>query len=122
MAIFCSNLFTRKQIFFFPQSSPTWLAEKSFRFCSFAIVPVNITSSQSYHDLYHVLIVTDKGFHRVSFGRGLTILLSIFFARWEDNPMYCKEVVMKQTVYSTGRRMLDIIDLAIFDFLMGEHK
>ncbi|PIK54939.1 putative extracellular serine/threonine protein kinase FAM20C [Apostichopus japonicus] len=40
-------------------------------------------------------------------------------AAWEDNPMYCKEVVMKQTVYSTGRRMLDIIDLAIFDFLMG---
>lgn len=38
--------------------------------------------------------------------------------RWEVDPDYCEEV--KQTPpYDSGRRLLDIMDMTIFDFLMG---
>ena len=39
--------------------------------------------------------------------------------RWEVDPDYCEEV--KQTPpYNKGTRLLDIMDMTIFDFLMGE--
>ncbi|XP_019603036.2 extracellular serine/threonine protein kinase FAM20C isoform X1 [Rhinolophus sinicus] len=39
-------------------------------------------------------------------------------AEWEVDPDYCEEV--KQTPpYDSGRRILDIMDMTIFDFLMG---
>lgn len=39
--------------------------------------------------------------------------------RWEVDPDYCEEV--KQTPpYDSGTRLLDIMDMTIFDFLMGE--
>lgn len=38
--------------------------------------------------------------------------------RWEVDPDYCEEV--KQTPpYDSGHRVLDIMDMTIFDFLMG---
>lgn len=41
------------------------------------------------------------------------------FERWEVDPDYCEEV--KQTPpYDSGTRLLDIMDMTIFDFLMGE--
>ncbi|PIK54940.1 putative extracellular serine/threonine protein kinase FAM20C [Apostichopus japonicus] len=38
---------------------------------------------------------------------------------WEKDPSYCKRVVMKQHPFNSGRRLLDLIDLAIFDFFAG---
>lgn len=41
--------------------------------------------------------------------------------RWEVDPDYCDEV--KQTPpYDRGTRLLDIMDMTIFDFLMGKRK
>lgn len=38
--------------------------------------------------------------------------------RWEVDPDYCEEV--KQTPpYDSGHRILDIMDMTVFDFLMG---
>lgn len=43
----------------------------------------------------------------------------MFFSRWEVDPDYCEEV--KQTPpYDSGTRILDIMDMTIFDFLMGK--
>eukprot|EP00092_Neocalanus_flemingeri_P018372 GFUD01019883.1.p1 GENE.GFUD01019883.1~~GFUD01019883.1.p1 ORF type:complete len:510 (+),score=167.39 GFUD01019883.1:228-1757(+) len=39
-------------------------------------------------------------------------------AQWEKDPDYC-EVVRDVHPYNQGRRLLDIMDLSIFDFLMG---
>jgi len=39
-------------------------------------------------------------------------------AAWETDPNYC-EVVKEAKPYEKGRRLLDIMDLAVFDFLMG---
>ena len=39
-------------------------------------------------------------------------------AAWETDPNYC-EVVKEAKPYERGRRLLDIMDLAVFDFLMG---
>jgi len=39
-------------------------------------------------------------------------------ARWEIDPNYC-EVIRNVPPYRTGRRLLDIMDLSVFDFLMG---
>ncbi|PIK50192.1 putative extracellular serine/threonine protein kinase FAM20C [Apostichopus japonicus] len=39
-------------------------------------------------------------------------------AIWEDDPSYCHTVVMQKPPYNRGRRLLDIVDLAIFDFLI----
>jgi len=39
-------------------------------------------------------------------------------AQWENDPEYC-EVVRDVHPYNQGRRLLDVVDLAIFDFLMG---
>lgn len=55
----------------------------------------------------------------------LSVHLEIFFMyslcvlRWEVDPDYCDEV--KQTPpYDRGTRLLDVMDMTIFDFLMGE--
>jgi len=41
--------------------------------------------------------------------------------RWEVDPDYCEEV--KQTPpYDGGTRLLDIMDMTVFDFLMGEFQ
>jgi len=39
-------------------------------------------------------------------------------AAWETDPDYC-DIVKDVSPYNQGRRLLDIMDLAIFDFLMG---
>ncbi|VVC24292.1 Hypothetical protein CINCED_3A020534 [Cinara cedri] len=39
-------------------------------------------------------------------------------AKWETDPNYC-EIIRNVPPYNTGRRMLDIMDLSVFDFLMG---
>ncbi|XP_060849857.1 extracellular serine/threonine protein CG31145 isoform X2 [Rhopalosiphum padi] len=39
-------------------------------------------------------------------------------AKWETDPNYC-ELVRNVPAYNSGRRMLDIMDLSVFDFLMG---
>ncbi|KAL7979242.1 hypothetical protein Chor_015266, partial [Crotalus horridus] len=48
----------------------------------------------------------------------LADLKTEFSSRWEVDPDYCEEV--KQTPpYDRGTRILDIMDMTIFDFLMG---
>jgi len=43
----------------------------------------------------------------------------VFVCRWEVDPDYCEEV--KQTPpYDSGTRLLDIMDMTVFDFLMGK--
>jgi len=39
-------------------------------------------------------------------------------AKWENDPDFC-EVVKDVHPYNHGRRLLDVMDLSIFDFLMG---
>ena len=47
--------------------------------------------------------------------------LCVSVSRWEVDPDYCDEV--KQTPpYDRGSRLLDIIDMTIFDFLMGRKE
>lgn len=47
------------------------------------------------------------------------LLMSAFLCRWEVNPFYCDSV--KQAYpYNSGNRLLNIIDMSIFDFLIGE--
>ncbi len=47
------------------------------------------------------------------------LLIDVWLFRWEVDPDYCEEV--KQTPpYDSGTRLLDIMDMTIFDFLMGE--
>lgn len=40
-------------------------------------------------------------------------------AVWETDPAYCENVVKKSPPYDSGRRMLDLMDMAILDFLIG---
>ena len=40
-------------------------------------------------------------------------------ARWETDEEYCSSYVKKTEPYSKGNRLLDLIDTAIFDFLIG---
>lgn len=39
--------------------------------------------------------------------------------RWEVNPLYC-DTVRQIYPYSSSGRLLNVIDMAIFDFLIGE--
>ncbi|XP_077979922.1 extracellular serine/threonine protein kinase FAM20C-like isoform X3 [Glandiceps talaboti] len=39
-------------------------------------------------------------------------------AAWEDDPYYCEQVRYKHP-YNSGRRLLDLMDLAVYDFLTG---
>ena len=39
-------------------------------------------------------------------------------ATWENDPEYC-DLVKEVAPYNRGRRLLDVIDLAVMDFLMG---
>ena len=41
--------------------------------------------------------------------------------RWELNPNYCAQV-RETPPYDRGHRLLDLIDMAILDFLMGEPR
>jgi len=40
--------------------------------------------------------------------------------RWKTEPRYCDEV-RSEGPYDSGRRLLDVVDIAIFDFLIGSH-
>ena len=40
-------------------------------------------------------------------------------AVWETDPSYCENVVKKTPPYNAGRRLLDLIDMAVLDFLIG---
>ena len=39
-------------------------------------------------------------------------------ANWESDPEYC-EIVKETKPYEKGRRLLDLMDMAVLDFLMG---
>lgn len=41
--------------------------------------------------------------------------------RWELNPNYCTQV-RETPPYDRGHRLLDLIDLTVLDFLMGEPR
>lgn len=41
--------------------------------------------------------------------------------RWELNPNYCAQV-RETPPYDRGHRLLDLIDLTVLDFLMGEPR
>lgn len=56
----------------------------------------------------HLYYKSDKG-----------CLFALCLFRWEVDPDYCDEV--KQTPpYDQGTRLLDVMDMTIFDFLMGK--
>lgn len=40
-------------------------------------------------------------------------------AIWETDPTYCDKVVKKSPPYTEGRRLLDLMDMAVLDFLIG---
>lgn len=40
-------------------------------------------------------------------------------SRWETDEQYCNNYVKKTAPYDSGNRLLDLIDTAIFDFLIG---
>ncbi|CAG2119293.1 unnamed protein product, partial [Medioppia subpectinata] len=40
-------------------------------------------------------------------------------AVWETDPTYCDKVVKTTAPYNEGRRLLDIMDMAILDFFIG---
>lgn len=49
----------------------------------------------------------------------LCVCVFVCILRWEVDPDYCDEV--KQTPpYDRGTRLLDVMDMTIFDFLMGK--
>ncbi|KAL4658115.1 extracellular serine/threonine protein kinase FAM20C-like [Arapaima gigas] len=41
-------------------------------------------------------------------------------AQWEKDPKFC-DTVRKTSPYNTGTRLVDLIDMAILDFLMSQH-
>ena len=43
-----------------------------------------------------------------------------FYFRWELDKHYCQDV-MSIVPYSSGPRLLDIIDTSIFDFIIGKY-
>lgn len=60
-----------------------------------------------------IVVKTKRNVNKMPFVGYLKLL------RWEVDPDYCEEV--KQTPpYDSGTRLLDIMDMTIFDFLMGE--
>lgn len=83
---------------------------------------------QVSEDIYHTdCTVSNQGqYHENRWNFGGTDKKNIYiwtrcclFERWEVDPDYCEEV--KQTPpYDSGTRLLDIMDMTIFDFLMGE--
>ncbi|XP_071813823.1 extracellular serine/threonine protein CG31145-like isoform X1 [Apostichopus japonicus] len=40
-------------------------------------------------------------------------------AMWEHDQTYCTRVVMRRHPYNSGRRLLDLMDMSVFDFLIG---
>ncbi|XP_022110715.1 extracellular serine/threonine protein kinase FAM20C-like [Acanthaster planci] len=40
-------------------------------------------------------------------------------AIWEQDPTYCERSVMTKHPYKTGRRLLDLMDMSVFDYLIG---
>jgi len=62
-----------------------------------------------YIELQHVFLCTVC----------VNVTLMRCVCRWEVDPDYCEEV--KQTPpYDSGTRLLDIMDMTVFDFLMGK--
>ncbi len=56
---------------------------------------------------------------QLKFKGEVSFLVVFCIVRWEVDPDYCDEV--KQTPpYDQGTRLLDIMDMTIFDFLMGK--
>ena len=47
----------------------------------------------------------------------LTLSLQTRLAEWEENDDYCEKIKTKPP-YNKGRRLLDVMDLETFDFLM----
>ena len=46
------------------------------------------------------------------------MLSNVFLIRWEVDKNYCSKVV-QTSPYDSGPRLLDLIDTAVFDFLIG---
>ncbi|XP_033109930.1 extracellular serine/threonine protein kinase FAM20C-like [Anneissia japonica] len=40
-------------------------------------------------------------------------------AVWEHDPNFCQKTVMTKHPYNSGRRLLDLMDMSVFDFLIG---
>lgn len=60
-----------------------------------------------------------RGKKQLKFKGEVSFLVVFSVLRWEVDPDYCDEV--KQTPpYDRGTRLLDIMDMTIFDFLMGK--
>ncbi|XP_071620586.1 pseudokinase FAM20A isoform X2 [Heliangelus exortis] len=57
-------------------------------------------------------------FYFVDFQRHNAEIAAFHLDRWEVNPLYCN-TVREIYPYSSGNRLLNIIDMAIFDFLIG---
>ena len=45
--------------------------------------------------------------------------LFVCLFRWEVDNTYCKKKVLRTPPYNSGPRLLDIMDTALFDFLIG---
>ena len=50
----------------------------------------------------------------------ILLLLTKCFCSWEIDNNYCQKVTRKSP-YDSGPRLLDIIDTAVFDFLIGKY-
>ncbi|KAG2461184.1 FA20A Pseudokinase, partial [Polypterus senegalus] len=57
-------------------------------------------------------------FYFVDFQRHNAEIAAFHLDRWEVNPFYC-DTVKQLYPYNSGNRLLNIIDMAIFDFLIG---
>ncbi|XP_064006720.1 pseudokinase FAM20A isoform X2 [Pogoniulus pusillus] len=57
-------------------------------------------------------------FYFVDFQRHNAEIAAFHLDRWEVNPLYCN-TVREIYPYSNGNRLLNVIDMAIFDFLTG---
>ncbi len=50
------------------------------------------------------------------------ILMDIFLhRRWEHDVNYCERAVKTKHPYNSGRRLLDLMDMSVFDFLIGRY-
>ena len=49
----------------------------------------------------------------------LVTALCLQFCRWQVDNEYCNNTVLKIDMYRRGRLLLDIIDAAVFDYLIG---
>ena len=54
--------------------------------------------------------------------RQLNIVYFLLSCSWENINDYCEQRVKNKHPYNSGRRLLDLMDMSVFDFLIGELK